>query len=191
MISPGRRTSIRVKRKGSDLMPLMRTGQKAGSHCSWIRSRPNRLGLIFRDDRPLKGALCIGAVPSLFPIADFAGWIAKALTGRQHQSSSPKRGQTVLSIRVGLRAYRPEGSDQMRYVLAAIFVCAVGMPAASALPTVSPNSVSVSKADPRVQVVRRDRLHPRVQVVRRNRPHSHRHSRSGDGIHPLVGSGDY
>jgi hypothetical protein len=36
----------------------------------------------------------------------------------------------------------------MRYVLAAIFVCAVGMPAASALPTVSPNSVSVSKADP-------------------------------------------
>jgi hypothetical protein len=43
----------------------------------------------------------------------------------------------------------------MRYVLAAIFICAAGMPAASALPTVSPNSVSVSKADPRVQVVRR------------------------------------
>ena len=79
----------------------------------------------------------------------------------------------------------------MRYVLATIFVCTVGMPAASALPTISPNSVSVSKAD------------PLVQVVRRNRPHSHRHSRSGDsirhrhsrsgddGIHPLVGSGDY
>jgi hypothetical protein len=79
----------------------------------------------------------------------------------------------------------------MRYVLAAIFVCTVGMPAASALPTVSPNWVSVSKADPRVQVVRRNRPHPRVQVVSRNRPHSHRHSRSGDGIHPLVGSGDY
>jgi hypothetical protein len=58
----------------------------------------------------------------------------------------------------------------MRYVLATIFVCTVGMPAASALPTVSPNSVSVSKAD------------PLVQVVRRNRPHSHRDSRSGDGI---------
>jgi len=84
-----------------------------------------------------------------------------------------------------------EGGDQMRYVLAAIFVGAVGMPAASALPTVSPNYVSVSKPD------------PRVQVVRRNRPRSHRHSRSGDsirhghsrsgdnGIHPLVGSGDY
>jgi hypothetical protein len=78
----------------------------------------------------------------------------------------------------------------MRYVLAAVFICAVGMPAASALPKVSPNTVSVSKAD------------PLVQVVRRNRPHSHghsrtedgirhRHSRSGGGIHPLVGSGDY
>ena len=72
----------------------------------------------------------------------------------------------------------------MRYVLAAIFlaaifICSVGIPAASALPTVSPNSVSVSKAD------------PLAQVVRRNRPHSHRHSRSEDGIHPLAGSGDH
>ncbi len=78
----------------------------------------------------------------------------------------------------------------MRYVLAAIFVCAVGMPAASALPTVGPYSLSVLKGN------------PIVQVVRRNRPHSHRdrrsgdgirhrHSRSGNGIHPLVGSGDY
>jgi hypothetical protein len=67
----------------------------------------------------------------------------------------------------------------MRYVLAAIFVCAVGMPAASALPTVSPNSLSVLKAN------------PIVQVVRRKRPHTHRHSRSSGGIHPLVGSGDY
>ena len=67
----------------------------------------------------------------------------------------------------------------MRYVLATIFVCTVGMPAASALPTVSPNSLSASKAD------------PMVQEVRRNRPHSHRHSRSDDGIRPLVGSGDY
>ncbi len=39
----------------------------------------------------------------------------------------------------------------MRYVLVAIFVCAVGMPAASALPTVSPNSLSLSKADPIAQ----------------------------------------
>jgi hypothetical protein len=69
----------------------------------------------------------------------------------------------------------------MRYVLAAIFVCAVGMPAASALPTVSPNSLSALKAD------------PVVQVVKRNRAPSRRHSRSsgGGGIHPLVGSGGY
>jgi hypothetical protein len=67
----------------------------------------------------------------------------------------------------------------MRYVLAAIFVCAVGMPAASAPPTVSPNSLSVLKAI------------PIAHVVRHKRPHSHRHSRGGDGIHPLVGSGDY
>jgi len=66
----------------------------------------------------------------------------------------------------------------MRYVLAVMFVCAVGMPAASALPTVSPNSVSVSKAD------------PIVQVKKRNRPRAHRRG-SSDGIHPLVGSGDY
>ena len=68
----------------------------------------------------------------------------------------------------------------MRYVLAAIFVCIAGMPAASALPTVSPNSVSVWKADPIVQVVKR----------KRTRTPSHRHGRGG-GIHPLVGSGDY
>jgi hypothetical protein len=100
----------------------------------------------------------------------------------------PNRGQTVLSIRVEPRAN--EGGYQMRYVLAAIFVCAVGMPAASALPTVSLNSVSVSKADPLVQGVRRNR----PQSYRHNRSGDgvrHRHSRSGDGIHPLVGSGDY
>jgi hypothetical protein len=68
----------------------------------------------------------------------------------------------------------------MRYILAVIFVCAVGMPAASALPTVSPNLLSVLKAT------------PIAHVVKRKRPHSHRHRSSGDGgIHPLVGSGDY
>jgi hypothetical protein len=68
----------------------------------------------------------------------------------------------------------------MRYILAVIFVCAVGMPAASALPTVSPNSLSVLKAN------------PIVHVVKRKRSHSHRHKSSSDGgIHPLVGSGDY
>jgi hypothetical protein len=36
------------------------------------------------------------------PIADFLGWIAKALTGGEHRSSSSQAGQTVLSIRVEL-----------------------------------------------------------------------------------------
>ena len=73
----------------------------------------------------------------------------------------------------------------MRYVLVAIFVCAVGMPAASALPTVSPNSLSLSKAE------------PVAQSVKRARPHARRQSRGASasagagGIHPLVGSGDY
>ncbi len=70
----------------------------------------------------------------------------------------------------------------MRYVLVAFFVCAVGMPAASALPTVSPNSLSLSKADPIAQA-----------SSKRARPRAHRQSRgsSAGGIHPLVGSGDY
>jgi len=67
----------------------------------------------------------------------------------------------------------------MRYVLAAIFVCALGMPAASALPTVSPNSLSVLKAN------------PFVQAAKRNRPRAHSHGGAAGGIHPLVGSGDY
>lgn len=78
----------------------------------------------------------------------------------------------------------------MRYVLAAIFVCAVGMPAASALPTVSPNSRSVLKASPIVQVVKRKRPHSH-RDSRSGDGIRHRHSRSGNGIHPLVGSGDY
>lgn len=71
----------------------------------------------------------------------------------------------------------------MRYVLAAIFVCMIGMPTASALPTVNPNSVLVSKADPIVQVAKRKR----APAPRR----SSNNSSSGGGIHPLVGSGDY
>ena len=66
----------------------------------------------------------------------------------------------------------------MRYYLATILVCTLAVPA-SALPTVSPNSISALKAD------------PMVHAVKSNRPQSHRHSRKDDGIHPLVGSGDY
>jgi hypothetical protein len=38
------------------------------------------------------------------PIADFAGWIAKALTGREHQSSSSQAGADCAKHPVGLRA---------------------------------------------------------------------------------------
>jgi hypothetical protein len=69
----------------------------------------------------------------------------------------------------------------MRYILAAIFVCAIGLPEASALPTVGPKALSLSKAD----VVE--------QVAKRGKASAHRQSRGGGsgGIHPLVGSGDY
>lgn len=67
----------------------------------------------------------------------------------------------------------------MRYILAVIFVCAIGMPAAIALPTVGPNLIEVSKSA------------AIVQVAKRGRSQSHRQSRNTNGIHPLVGSGDY
>ncbi|WP_296714581.1 hypothetical protein [Rhodoblastus sp.] len=70
----------------------------------------------------------------------------------------------------------------MRYVLAVILACAVGVPAAHAFPTFSPNAVSLSKTDPIAQTATK-RGHARVS--RRGR------SRSLGGIHPLVGSGDY
>jgi hypothetical protein len=70
----------------------------------------------------------------------------------------------------------------MRYVLVAIFVCAVGAPAASALPAVSPDSLSLSKTGAIEQA-----------AAKKARPRAHRQSRgsSAGGIHPLVGSGDY
>lgn len=83
-----------------------------------------------------------------------------------------------------------EGHHPMRYVLAAIFVCSIGMPAVSALPTASSHPVSMSKADPQVQAARRNR--PSQQHSRSGGAARHHRSRSGDGgIHPLVGSGDY
>jgi hypothetical protein len=67
----------------------------------------------------------------------------------------------------------------MRYGLAVIFVCVVGIAAASALPAVGPHTVSMSKAG------------PIVQAAKRNHPPAHRHGRADSGIHPLVGSGNY
>jgi len=66
----------------------------------------------------------------------------------------------------------------MRYVLAIAFACAIGMPAAFAMPTLSPNYLSKNTST--VQMVKH--THPR---------YSHHSRRSTGGIHPLVGSGDY
>ena len=49
MISPGRRTSITVKRNGSDLMQVKKTRPSAGFFV--LGSRAERRGSIFRNDR--------------------------------------------------------------------------------------------------------------------------------------------
>jgi hypothetical protein len=67
----------------------------------------------------------------------------------------------------------------MRYVLAVIFVCALGAPAACALPTVGSNLVAASKAN------------TIVQVAKHKRAPAKRQSHGDNGIHPLVGSGGY
>lgn len=76
----------------------------------------------------------------------------------------------------------------MRYVLAAIFVCALGMPVASALPTISADAVSASKADPTLQVAKRNKS---VRASRQSNSANSSNSANNSGIHPLVGSGDY
>jgi hypothetical protein len=67
----------------------------------------------------------------------------------------------------------------MRYVFAAIFACALGLPAAYAMPAFGPHAPAWAKAS------------PAVQVVKHNKATAHRHSRGNGGIHALVGSGDY
>ncbi|WP_294541927.1 hypothetical protein [uncultured Rhodoblastus sp.] len=67
----------------------------------------------------------------------------------------------------------------MRYLLAAAFVCALGMPAASAFPAFAPHAPSGAEAS------------PIVQVAKRGKPVSRRHRSRTGGIHALVGSGDY
>jgi len=70
----------------------------------------------------------------------------------------------------------------MRYLLAAIFVCALGMPAASALPAAgAADALVLTKASPIEQIGKRAA-----------KPRAKRSKSGGDGgIHPLVGSGGY
>jgi hypothetical protein len=67
----------------------------------------------------------------------------------------------------------------MRVLLAAVFACALGLPAASALPAFGPHAPSFEKAS------------PIVQVAKRGKASARRQGRSHGGIHSLVGSGDY
>jgi hypothetical protein len=66
----------------------------------------------------------------------------------------------------------------MRYVLAAVFACALGLPAAFALPASGRPAPSWEASGI-------------VQVAKHNKAVAHHHSRSHGGIHALVGSGDY
>lgn len=68
----------------------------------------------------------------------------------------------------------------MRYVFAAIIICAIGAPAVSAMPAPKSDHHAVSNAHV-------------TQVAKKSRPASQRQSRGGGdgGIHPLVGSGGY
>jgi hypothetical protein len=75
-----------------------------------------------------------------------------------------------------------EGSVEMRYLLAAIFVCAIGARAASALPSVG-GGVSVTKSAPLVDVAKR--------AARAKSNAKAKKSQGLGGIHPLVGSGGY
>jgi hypothetical protein len=72
----------------------------------------------------------------------------------------------------------------MRYVLAVIVLCAFA-PAASALPLSGASGLAASKSSPVVQFVK----HSRALASHRK---SSKSGKGGDnGIHPLVGSGDY
>jgi hypothetical protein len=72
----------------------------------------------------------------------------------------------------------------MRYVLAAIVICSFA-PVASALPLSGASGFAASKSNPVVQLAK----HSRAQASHRK---SSKSGKGGDnGIHPLVGSGDY
>lgn len=74
----------------------------------------------------------------------------------------------------------------MRYFLAAILICAIGAPAAYALPTVSPGALSLSSGDAILKVAKRGASKPPAKKSKSSGGGS-----SDGGIHPLVGSGGY
>lgn len=68
----------------------------------------------------------------------------------------------------------------MRSILAFALICAIGAPAAQALPTIGSKALEMSKVEMVAQVAKKTRAQPRRQK-----------SSASSGIHPLVGSGGY
>lgn len=69
----------------------------------------------------------------------------------------------------------------MRYIFVALSVCALGAPAASALPIANSLAAQTAqKVTPILQVAKKGKAQPRRQK-----------SGATSGIHPLVGSGGY
>lgn len=77
----------------------------------------------------------------------------------------------------------------MRYVLSMFLVCALGAPAASALP-IGASSVSPSNADMVVAVAKRS-SGAKTASNSSKTTRSTKSKKDDGGIHPLVGSGDY
>jgi hypothetical protein len=114
--------------------------------------------------------------------------------GKRVKTPEESARRNCANVLAGLtpKAGRPEGSNHMRYVLAMIIACALGVPAASALPAASPKSVAASQADQIAQVAKRGARQQQSQ--RQNRSGAGGSNSGGGntgGIHPLVGSGDY
>ena len=112
-------------------------------------------------------------------VTGFTTLLHHGLSGEGHPS--PAEESCVKNVAF-LRGHSAERSDQMRIALAAIFVCAVGIVPASALPNLGVAVAFHVKGEHIVQVAK----HHRAAPARR-----HGHAKSDGGIHPLVGSGDY
>lgn len=82
----------------------------------------------------------------------------------------------------------------MRYFLAAALVCAIGAPAALALPAMSSGTFELSKPGQVTQVAKRGGARSQTQTQTQAQAQAKKSKNAGSsssGIHPLVGSGEY
>lgn len=77
----------------------------------------------------------------------------------------------------------------MRYVFSAIIVCALGIPAAFALPTAGASHVAMTNSDMTLVAKRSGGNAKSTSSAKASR--TARGKTQDNGIHPLVGSGDY